>query len=69
MIAMHFILWLGVAGAAIFSLGFARRTLFAGYDAFSEFPLGPGDIDAAYYLSSGRVAWTSPRSGRSRRRR
>jgi len=70
MIAIHLVLWLGIAGAAILSLGIARRTLFAGYDAFGEFALGPGDIDAAHYLSSGRVAWRSPRSGsRNRRRR
>lgn len=72
MVAMQIVLWLGVAVAAILGIALGRRAWFAGHDPLAGFEIGPGDIDAAHYLASGRIAWASLRArrpGGSNRRR
>ena len=64
---MHLILWLGAFGAVILSIGIATGSRQTGYDALADYDLGPGDIDAAHYLASGRIAWATRPAARQKR--
>jgi hypothetical protein len=68
MTIMHMILWLGALAVLILSIGVAKGSRQAAYDALADRDLGPGDIDAGHYLASGRIAWAKKPAARQKRR-
>ena len=69
MTTMHLILWFGAFGALMLSIGIAKGSRQAAYDALADRDLGPGDIDAGHYLASGRIAWANKPAARQKQLR
>ena len=61
MTMVHLLLTLAIAGGPILGCGIVKGALARRLDRRADAHLGPGDIDAARYLASGRVAWANRR--------
>lgn len=60
-------IWPGAVSGLLLFGGFARAILRPAHNAEDE--LAPGDIDAGFYLSTGRIAWKSrPQAKRAKGR-